>query len=108
MKQVVASTERNALYTSGPWQFEIFVSKPDGGGPPIWRVFSDNDSSYEATLCELWSGEHDNEANARLIAAAPDLLAACEEFVRKVNAGEARSTRSYRQMKAAIAKARGK
>ena len=44
------------------------------------------------------------EADARLIAAAPDLLAACEEFVRKVEAGEARSKRSYAQMKAAIAK----
>ncbi len=44
-------------------------------------------------------------ANARLIAAAPDLLAACVEFVRKVDAGEARSTKSAAQMRAAIAKA---
>lgn len=42
---------------------------------------------------------------ARVFAAGPDLLAACEEFVRKVDAGEARSSRSYAQMKAAIAKA---
>lgn len=47
------------------------------------------------------------EANARLIAAAPELLAACIEFVRKVDAGEAKSTRSYEQMKAAIAKSKG-
>jgi hypothetical protein len=46
-------------------------------------------------------------ANARLIAAAPALLAACEDFCRKVEVGEARSTRSYMQMKAAIAKATG-
>ncbi len=45
--------------------------------------------------------------NANLIAAAPDLLAACEEFVRKVDAGEARSSRSYAQMVNAIRKARG-
>lgn len=37
--------------------------------------------------------------------AAQDLLAACKEFVRKVEAGEARSVRSYEQMKAAITKA---
>lgn len=37
--------------------------------------------------------------------AAKDLLAACKEFVRKVEAGEARSVRSYAQMKAAITKA---
>lgn len=42
-----------------------------------------------------------------LYKAAPDLLAACEEFVRKVNVGAARSTASYNQMKSAIAKARG-
>lgn len=51
------------------------------------------------------------EANAAFIVRACnshyDLLAACEEFVRKVDAGEARSQNSYGQMKAAIAKARG-
>ena len=47
------------------------------------------------------------QADARLIAAAPDLLAACVEFVRKVDAGEARSTKSAEQMRAAIAKATG-
>lgn len=45
------------------------------------------------------------EANAKLIAAAPDLFAACKEFVRKVEAGEAKSSKSYEQMKAAIKKA---
>jgi hypothetical protein len=47
------------------------------------------------------------EADAILYAAAPYLLAACVEFVRKVDAGEARSKRSYAAMKAAIAKATG-
>lgn len=47
------------------------------------------------------------EADANLIAAAPDLLAACEEFVRKVEAGKARSTKSYEKMRAAVRKARG-
>ena len=40
-----------------------------------------------------------------LLKAAPDLLAACKEFVRKVESGEARSKRSYKQMKEAIKKA---
>ena len=42
-----------------------------------------------------------------LLLAAPDLLAACKEFVRKCECGEARSRKSYAQMKAAIAKAEG-
>lgn len=43
--------------------------------------------------------------NARLISTLPDLVEACEEFVRKVESGEARSVRSYAQMKAALTKA---
>lgn len=44
---------------------------------------------------------------AQLAAAAPDLLEAAREFVRKVEAGEARSTKSYAAFKAAIARADG-
>jgi len=43
--------------------------------------------------------------NAKLIAAAPELLEACIEFVRKCECGEARSKHSYKQMKEAIEKA---
>jgi hypothetical protein len=43
------------------------------------------------------------EANARLIAAAPELLAACEEFVSKYSADAS----IMLKMKAAIAKAKG-
>jgi len=39
--------------------------------------------------------------------AALDLYEACKEFVRKVECKQARSVRSYAQMKAAIAKADG-
>ncbi len=39
---------------------------------------------------------------------AYELLEACMEFVRKVECGEARSKRSYAQMKQAIAKVEGK
>lgn len=39
---------------------------------------------------------------ARLVAAAPKLYAACAEFVRKVERGEAKSTRSYAQMKSVL------
>jgi hypothetical protein len=55
----------------------------------------------------LGSEDHEVEDNAKLLAAAPDLLEACEEFVRKCECGEAKSIRSYEQMKTAIAKASG-
>jgi hypothetical protein len=83
-------------HTPGPWSFET------GTGRGAWIG---RDGSWSALAC----GDDDETAvaNAHLIAAAPDLLNACEEFVRKVEAGEARSTHSYTQMKAAIAKATG-
>ena len=49
----------------------------------------------------------DREANARLIAAAPDMLEALQEFCRRVEAGEIRSKRTYAAFKALIARATG-
>lgn len=59
-------------HTPGPWHTER--ENAEDGGPAMWRVFG-SDDAYEATICELWSGEHDNRANARLIAQAPAMLA---------------------------------
>jgi hypothetical protein len=72
-------------HTPGPWVIkgqDIMGNEPNG------------------FICS-WSGR---SADARLIAAAPDLLDACREFVRKVECREARSKRSYEQMKAAISR----
>jgi len=57
------------------------------------------------TRNDLLGNEQDYKANAALICAAPDLLEACKEFVKKVECGEAKSTKSYNQMKKAILKA---
>lgn len=87
-------------HTLGPWTQEgtvVYIGKTGDflpNGEPNW-------GGFDLRSCPL------PEANARLIAAAPDLLKVCEEFVRKVECGEARSKRSYQQMKAAIAKAKG-
>lgn len=48
-------------------------------------------------------GVKEAEANARLIALAPRMLDAIAEFVRKVEAGEARSKKSYAEMRAILA-----
>ena len=70
-------------FTPGPW----FVDGPDNSqGYETWRVHA-LDNAIEATICELWSGEHNNQATARLIAAAPELLEGCDnmnETVRRV------------------------
>jgi len=48
------------------------------------------------------------DANSCLVAAAPDLLKACMDFIEKVDSGRARSVKTYGQMKAAVEKALGK
>lgn len=93
-------------HTPGPWA--IYASSVADQAERSWMkgvtIYSAPTGKRIADTCWLNSS---NDHNARLIVAAPDLLAACKEFVRKVDAGEARSTRSYAQMKAAIAKAEG-
>jgi hypothetical protein len=70
-----------------------------------------NASPDDSTDWDILYVEKDGEGTRRVSAdlawAAQELLAACEEFVRKCEHGEARSTRSYAQMKSAIALAKG-
>lgn len=109
-------TAEQVKHTPGPWHFVeenaglmmdhgygILYGEPDAWG---WEQ-----NLYVSVGCSLnverKLGKGAAAANARLIAAAPDMLAACKEFIRKVEAGEAKSKRSYAQMKAAVAKAEG-
>lgn len=83
-------------HTPGPWQVHgshIYTADPERA--LLAQVHNPGSRRDDYPL----------KANAHLIAAAPDLLEACKEFVRKVDAGEARSARSYYEMKAAIEKA---
>ena len=92
-------TER-AEHTPSPWSLD---EKEPG---ELW--ISNVDRSYPVCMVTASGNVTERDkADARLIAAAPDLLAACQEFVRKVECGEAKSTRSYEQMKAAISRATG-
>ena len=83
--------------------------------PGPWTFYDDTASTGRIEIVALGktvariyrSVPEEDLPNARLIAAAPDLLEAAIEFVRKVECGEGRSTKSYAQFKAAIAKATG-
>ena len=88
-------------HTKGEWGITI-VNQPGYGDlrDVLYRI--ENTSKTH----KLFASE-EHKANARLIASAPDLLEACEEFVRKCDCGEARSVHSYAQMKKAIKKAKG-
>ena len=89
------------MKTPGPWK----VIK----GQSCFLIRSVNNGYY---IAKTITDELDDEANFEFIIRAcnahDDLLEACKEFVRKVECGEARSKRSYQQMKAAISKAERK
>lgn len=90
-------------YTKGPWVFEArsykcIVSKPGEGY--ITRDVCRMDGSTMSALAQ--------EANARLIAAAPELLDALERLADLYDTDEGcRSLPEYREARAAIAKAKG-
>ena len=70
-------------------------------------ITSDSQQNAIAKVYQLFEDDQKAKSNADLVSAAPDLLSACLEFVRKVECGQARSTKSYAQMKTAINKALG-
>ncbi len=61
-------------YTPGPW---IVVYRPTGAGNSQWRVY---DKDYNPITSSGVGPHAFNEANARLIAAAPEMLAALEDI----------------------------
>jgi hypothetical protein len=102
------------MHTPAPWKWEDWTYIGEGEGPnkltltadPSCRSTGPSDMFPDLRFPILSCEEPiENEEDGWLIEAAPELLAACKEFVRKVECGEARSKRSYAQMKAAIAKA---
>jgi hypothetical protein len=97
-------------FTLGPWEVFRglnFIHIWQSSKPPKLAPYLDRESGAVAEIKLNYPGLTEDEtalADARLIAAAPELYAACKEFIRKCECGEARSKRSYAQMKAAITK----
>ena len=84
-------------YTPGPWNVDWYIQYSDGGSE-VWRV--PRSIGPISADHNHWSGPHldcgeneEGEANARLIAAAPELVEALKElydasFGAYVSAGE--------------------
>jgi hypothetical protein len=99
-------------HTKGPWR----IAYTDGSGP---EYITANDVSLvtlrwgcsccKNTITEFSELSAEEQANARLIAAAPDLLDACKRLLEveppRLTTGEERET--FRLALAAIAKAEG-
>ena len=91
-------------HTPGPWA--IFVPKSLSNDDMVYGIDTNNGIKSESVV--LFDGGILKKEDARLIAAAPDLLDAAIEFCRKVESGGAKSSKSYAAFKSAIAKATGK
>ena len=94
-------------FTPGPWKrtqgrpFDIYQDKgPRQGGRYIGTTRGNSTHLPISVLLE-------DEANARLIAAAPELLEACEQLIRWNDKGSKSSCEAIRLAKAAIEKATG-
>ena len=80
-------------YTAGPWHFGKYAD----------RVTATEDSDGTDSICHVYAGNQ--RANARLISAAPDLLEACEAYLRAMEE-YGHPDKTDRMMRRAIEKAK--
>ena len=64
------------LHTPGPWHMLVYINEKDEKFPPHIVGLPDNYS-----VADCCASEETDLANGRLIAAAPDLLQACEAAI---------------------------
>lgn len=105
-----ASTEKTVKHTPGPWEWGStgmgYAVKGDGGGHTV--VFTNTASCSKAALRRNVTKDDEEQANACLIAAAPELLANLEFAVKLLGSFPAVSgTAQVEHMRNVIAKARG-
>lgn len=107
-------------HTPGPWRIETW--NYDKATPPREALMVQTDRDAVAEVCNIWQNaneverrdvEAEKQANARLIAAAPALLAALVELIEQLEGigipdWHGAEGLSLTQARAAIAKATGK
>ena len=92
-------------HTPGPWVIarmshsQIYVTQPQDR--------PDRTPGYYAEVRRFTPNHDEVEANARLIAAAPDLLEALEDVVKQVLGAEADMWLDIKQARVAIARVKG-
>jgi len=96
-----------SAHTPGPWTLD-----PRGGGvvrgSKVYQYARGAGQRQLALAClhdDL--GPEEREANARLIAAAPDLLEACEAVLKRLEGHSQLSDAEFDALESAVTKARG-
>lgn len=93
-------------HTPGPWRVEH--SAPEEGFD-AWVIDDPTHGYTIATVADTFNKRSENAANAHLIAAAPEMLAALKEYVRDYGDNEdGDSQLMAEKARAAIAKAEGR
>jgi hypothetical protein len=103
-------------HTAGPWSLSAGYHKTVSGEPADWTIEGGPHGNAIAFLSDDNAGpRYERDANARLIAAAPDLLEAlkyCRDLLEDVNGFDYRpddvAANEWAAVRAAIAKAEGK
>jgi hypothetical protein len=94
----------NARHTQGPWITDIGTNV--NGDQFVWP--STNGRFCGHSIAKIYGAHRDKTpANARLIAAAPELLAACETVLSEHDTGATADEIDWHVIRNAIAKAKG-
>ena len=91
-------------HTPGPWEFVFDVAYTSGQHPEPDYEYARISSDKRFNIAKIYPDSEEWRANARLIAAAPDLLAACKVALNAINLNDETLT-AREHLQAAIAKA---
>lgn len=94
-------------HTPGPWLVEEGHIQRDSGGIRYWQITDGQDAIACNQFCYAGSEPKTNEANAHLIAAAPELFAALEFIAHVARLTPGFSLLALKQADAALSKADG-
>ena len=104
--------EKRATFTPGPWDYSEVIR----GRDQYYRQIRADFKIAEVHACHSGvagtkKGKAEDEANARLIAAAPDLLAQCKEFEKclthLINSGDSGADLERDKLREVLAKVDG-
>jgi|14BtaG_2_1085337.scaffolds.fasta_scaffold35810_3 hypothetical protein len=104
--------EKHATHTPGPWHYSEVIR----GRDQYYRQIRADFKIAEVHACHSGvagtkKGKAEDEANARLIAAAPDLLAQCKEFEKclthLINSGDSGADLERDKLREVLAKVEG-
>ena len=94
-------------YTPGPWEVSKYASSYDDTDDNYSVGYNDTDGDYW-DIAKLEPLRANRLADARLIAAAPELLAACIDALEvEENMAQCPDSELAKRLRAAIAKAKG-